>query len=210
MTECSSIQPVFPSGASTFRNRRSRSRTFNFSPFSTGATLLETGATRSRSHATFAATYTTSAGPDEARWHPESTAPEASASVHATTTREARGRMRLLHSSSTTISFRYTGARGSWRVPAVETRAPVTCASLQCHEPRLPSPSDAGTQQRPGPSSRPSSLRGLQCVLAMASAEFAFVAVAPGSSFPAVVASKEKSCTSGVPPRFAESKNFFD
>ena len=57
---------------------------------------------------------------------------------------------------------------------------------------------------------RPSSLRGPQCVLAMASAEAAFVAVAPGSIFPAVVASKEKSCTSGLPPRFAESKNFFD
>jgi hypothetical protein len=55
-----------------------------------------------------------------------------------------------------------------------------------------------------------SSVRALQCVLAMASAEAAFVAVAPGSSFPAVVASKEKSCTSGLPPRFAESKNFFD
>ncbi len=210
MTECSSIQPVFPSGVSTFRNRRSRSRTFNFSPFSTGATLLETGATRSRSHATFAATYTTSAGPDAARWHPESPAPQASASVHATTTREARGRMRLLHSSSTTISFRYTGARGSWRVPAVETRAPVTCRVPTMSRAAFAIARDAARNKRPGPSSRPSSLRRLQCVLAMASAELAFVAVAPGSSFPAVVASKEKSCTSGLPPRFAESKNFFD
>jgi hypothetical protein len=50
----------------------------------------------------------------------------------------------------------------------------------------------------------------LQCVLAMAAAPDAFVAVAPGSSFPAVVLSKEKSCTSGLPARFAEKRNFFD
>lgn len=54
----------------------------------------------------------------------------------------------------------------------------------------------------------------LQCVLAMAAAPDAFVAVAPGSIFPAVVLSKEKSCKSGVPVgvpfRFAESRNFFD
>ena len=49
-----------------------------------------------------------------------------------------------------------------------------------------------------------------QCVLAIAAAKVAFVAVAPGSSLPAVVLSKEKSCRSGLPPRFAEKRNFFD
>ena len=39
MTKCSSIQPVFPSGVSTYRNRDRDARTFDFSPFSTGATL---------------------------------------------------------------------------------------------------------------------------------------------------------------------------
>jgi hypothetical protein len=53
-------------------------------------------------------------------------------------------------------------------------------------------------------------LHNTQWVLAMAAAVDALVAVAPGSSFPAVVLSNEKSCKSGLPPRFAESTNFFD